>query len=113
MIGGGAGMKLTIVNAPPTKQCHPDFPSSVPPSAAPAVMLLPIRARRSPAYNGDESMRLFELLTRLGNDEDGATLLEYTVLIAIMLVAVIATITLVGGWLGGQWTALNGALPAK
>jgi hypothetical protein len=32
-------------------------------------------------------MRLFELLTRLGNDEDGATLLEYTVLIAIMLVA--------------------------
>jgi hypothetical protein len=33
-------MKLTIVNAPPTKQCHPDFPSSAPPSAAPAVMLL-------------------------------------------------------------------------
>jgi pilus assembly protein Flp/PilA len=58
-------------------------------------------------------MRLFELLPRLANDEDGATLLEYTVLIAIMLVAVIATITLVGGWLTGQWTALNGALPAK
>ena len=58
-------------------------------------------------------MRLLELLARLGNDEDGATLLEYTVLVAIMLVAVIATITLVGGWLGGQWTALNGALPAK
>ena len=58
-------------------------------------------------------MRLLELLTRLGTDEDGATLLEYTVLVAIMLVAVIATITLVGGWLGGQWTALNGALPAK
>jgi pilus assembly protein Flp/PilA len=52
-------------------------------------------------------------LTRLGNDEDGAALLEYTVLIAIMLVAVIATITLVGGWITGRWTALNGALPAK
>jgi pilus assembly protein Flp/PilA len=58
-------------------------------------------------------MRLFELLTRLGNDEDGATLLEYTVLLALLLVATIATITLVGGWLSGQWTALNGALPAK
>jgi pilus assembly protein Flp/PilA len=58
-------------------------------------------------------MRLFELLKRLGNDEDGATLLEYTVLIAIMLVAVIGTITVVGGWITGRWTALNGALPAK
>jgi pilus assembly protein Flp/PilA len=58
-------------------------------------------------------MRLFELLTQLGNDEDGATLLEYTVLIAIMLVAVVGTITVVGGWITGRWTALNGALPAK
>jgi pilus assembly protein Flp/PilA len=58
-------------------------------------------------------MRLFELLTRLANDEDGAALLEYTVLIAILLVAVIATITTVGGWITGRWTALNGALPAK
>jgi pilus assembly protein Flp/PilA len=40
-------------------------------------------------------------------------LLEYTVLLAILLVAVIATITLVGGWITGRWTALNGALPAK
>jgi pilus assembly protein Flp/PilA len=58
-------------------------------------------------------MRLLELLTRLGNDEDGATLLEYTVLLAILLVAVITTITLVGGWITGKWTELNGALPAK
>jgi pilus assembly protein Flp/PilA len=113
MIGGGAGMKLTIVNAPPTKQCHPDFPSSVPPSAAYPIRARNRNVRRSPATMEMRHMRLFELLTRLGNDEDGATLLEYTVLIAIMLVAVIATITLVGGWLGGQWTALNGALPAK
>ena len=58
-------------------------------------------------------MRLFELLTRLGNDEDGAALLEYTALLGILLLATIATITLVGGWISGQWTALNGALPAK
>jgi Flp pilus assembly pilin Flp len=42
-------------------------------------------------------MRLFELLKRLGNDEDGASLLEYTVLLALLPVAVIGTVTLVGG----------------
>ena len=42
---------------------------------------------------------------RFGNDEDGAALIEYTVLLGIMLVAVVATIGLVGD-LGqrGQWT---------
>jgi pilus assembly protein Flp/PilA len=34
------------------------------------------------------------------------------VLLGIMLVAVIATIILVGTWISGQWTALNAALPA-
>jgi pilus assembly protein Flp/PilA len=58
-------------------------------------------------------MRLFELLKRLANDEDGAALLEYTVLLALLLVATIGTITLVGGWISGKWTALNAALPAK
>jgi pilus assembly protein Flp/PilA len=58
-------------------------------------------------------MRLFELLTRLGNDEDGAALLEYTVLLALLLVAVIGTVALVGGWISNKWTTLNGALPAK
>jgi len=51
------------------------------------------------------------LLRRLGKDEDGAALIEYTVLLGILLVAVIATIGLVGTWINGQWTALNAALP--
>ena len=55
-------------------------------------------------------MRLFALLTRLGKDEDGAALLEYTVLMGLLLVATIATVTLVGGWISGKWTALNAAL---
>jgi pilus assembly protein Flp/PilA len=38
-------------------------------------------------------------------------LIEYTVLIAILLVAVIATIGLVGTWISGKWTALDKALP--
>ena len=44
------------------------------------------------------------------NDEDGAALIEYTVLLGLMLVAVVATITLVGTWVVGRWTALNTAL---
>jgi pilus assembly protein Flp/PilA len=49
-------------------------------------------------------------LARCGGDEDGAALIEYTVLIGLMLVGVVATITLVGTWVGGQWTALQTAV---
>jgi pilus assembly protein Flp/PilA len=58
-------------------------------------------------------MKALQLLKRLAKDEDGAALLEYTVLLGILLVAVIATITLVGAWISGQWTSLNSALPTK
>ena len=58
-------------------------------------------------------MRQFmNAVKRFGKDEEGAALIEYTVLLGIMLVAVIATIILVGTWVSGKWTALNGALPA-
>jgi pilus assembly protein Flp/PilA len=50
------------------------------------------------------------LAKRFVADEEGAALVEYTVLIGIMLVAVIAAIISVGGWVNTQWTALNGAL---
>jgi len=39
--------------------------------------------------------------------EDGASFLEYTVLLAIILVASILTIRAVGTWAAGQWTFLN------
>jgi pilus assembly protein Flp/PilA len=58
-------------------------------------------------------MKLIELAKRLAKDEDGAALLEYTVLLGILLVAVIATITLVGTWISGQWTTLHSSLPTK
>ena len=51
-----------------------------------------------------------EWMARLKNDEEGAALIEYTVLIGLMLVGVVATVTLVGTWVGGQWTTLNGVL---
>jgi pilus assembly protein Flp/PilA len=51
------------------------------------------------------------LVLKLGRDEEGASLIEYTVLLAILLIAVIATIAAVGTWINGKWTTLNGALP--
>ena len=53
---------------------------------------------------------LIDLMTRLAEDEDGAALLEYTVLLGILLVAVIAVIAAVGGWISKEWTALNSQL---
>ena len=50
------------------------------------------------------------LIARLRQDEDGAALIEYTVLLGIMVVAVIATIIAVGTWVNGKWTTLNGQL---
>jgi pilus assembly protein Flp/PilA len=54
-----------------------------------------------------------QLVKRLQADEEGAALVEYTVLLGIMLVAVITTIGLVGGWMGTKWTALWNALSAN
>jgi len=50
------------------------------------------------------------LVRRLAEDEYGAALIEYTVLIGILIVAVLTTIIAVGGWVSGSWTTLNGLL---
>ena len=47
------------------------------------------------------------LMKQLKNDENGAALIEYTVLIGILLVAVIAIIVAVGGWVSTKWASLN------
>jgi pilus assembly protein Flp/PilA len=52
-----------------------------------------------------------DLICKVYNDEEGAALIEYTVLLAILLVAVIATIAAVGRWINSKWTTLNAALP--
>ena len=54
--------------------------------------------------------KVVSLINRLRRDEDGAALIEYTVLLGIMVVAVIATIIAVGGWINGRWTLLNGQI---
>jgi pilus assembly protein Flp/PilA len=54
-----------------------------------------------------------QLLKRFGKDEEGAALVEYTVLLGVMLVAVIGTIVLVGGWVNTKWAALWTALSSN
>ena len=49
-------------------------------------------------------------LAGLRRDEDGAALIEYTVLLGILLVAVIVVIGAVGTWINSEWTALNSNL---
>jgi pilus assembly protein Flp/PilA len=57
--------------------------------------------------------KALQLLNKLARDEEGAALVEYTVLLGIMLVAVVTTIGLVGGWVNTKWTALWTALSAN
>jgi pilus assembly protein Flp/PilA len=58
-------------------------------------------------------MRKFlELAKRFRREDDGAAMIEYTVLLGIITAAVIATIVLVGIWVSGQWTNFYAALPS-
>ena len=51
------------------------------------------------------------LLKRFICDQGGAALVEYTVLLAILLVAVLSSIVLVASWISGQWATFFGLLP--
>ena len=50
-------------------------------------------------------------LDRFSRDEDGVTMLEYTILLGIITVAAITSIGVAGTWVGTKWTALTGKLP--
>jgi pilus assembly protein Flp/PilA len=52
-------------------------------------------------------MALISLLNRIKKDENGAALIEYTVLLGILLIAVIAIIAGVGGWISAEWASLS------
>ena len=63
--------------------------------------------------DNESARNAVQLVKQLASDEEGAALVEYTVLLGIMLVAVITTIGLVGGWMSTKWTALWTALSAN
>jgi pilus assembly protein Flp/PilA len=75
---------------------------------------LPARARHGAATGNEkveQARRAFmrqamQLIKKIQKDEEGAALVEYTVLLGVMLVAVISTIVLVGGWVNTKWVTL-------
>jgi pilus assembly protein Flp/PilA len=50
---------------------------------------------------------IIKLMNELKSDENGAALIEYTVLLGILLVAVIVVIGAVGKWVSTEWASLN------
>jgi pilus assembly protein Flp/PilA len=55
-------------------------------------------------------VKVMNLISRFKSDENGAALIEYTVLLAILIVAVIVIITGVGKWVSAEWASLSAAL---
>jgi pilus assembly protein Flp/PilA len=53
-----------------------------------------------------------KLIAKFAKDESGAALVEYSLLIGLITVAVVATIVLIGTWVSAQWVALNTAVTA-
>jgi pilus assembly protein Flp/PilA len=54
--------------------------------------------------------RLKTELVRLARDERGASLLEYTILLALITAGAVASVTSVGTWVSGRWGILTTAL---
>jgi pilus assembly protein Flp/PilA len=55
---------------------------------------------------------LTEMAKRFRHDEDGAAMVEYSVLIGIITVGAIIAITAVGVWVTGSWEGLQTAIGA-
>jgi len=55
---------------------------------------------------------IVKLVKQFKSDEDGAALIEYTVLLGILLVAVVGIITTVSGKVTAIWTGLSTTLAA-
>jgi pilus assembly protein Flp/PilA len=56
--------------------------------------------------------KLKVLASRFVREDDGAALIEYSILIGLIAAAVITSIVAIGVWITGRWTALQAALGA-
>ena len=54
---------------------------------------------------------LATLKDRLGRDESGASLVEYSVLIGVITVTMVTTLGLVSVWISGRWASVEAILP--
>lgn len=55
--------------------------------------------------------KLITMARQFRDDDRGAAMVEYTILLGIITIAVIASIITVGAWVGVQWVSLAAALP--
>lgn len=55
---------------------------------------------------------MLKFINKFAKKEDGASLIEYSILIGLITVAAIASITLMGPWIAQQWAALVAATGA-
>jgi pilus assembly protein Flp/PilA len=62
---------------------------------------------------GKDMKKLMTIARQFRDDEEGAAMIEYTVLIGLITAGVILMIVAVGGWVTTEWTALNTTLQAN
>ena len=55
--------------------------------------------------------KLGNVMRRFHDEEEGAALIEYSILVGIISAAAITAVAAVALWITGRWTALCGALP--
>ena len=55
-------------------------------------------------------LKAVRLVNRIRKDEEGAALIEYTILLGIIAIAVIGFATTISGWITTQWSTLCGKL---
>ena len=60
---------------------------------------------RSPIWRALMS-KAVRLLNQIRKDEEGAALIEYTILLGIIAIAVIGFATTISGWITTQWSTL-------
>ncbi len=53
-----------------------------------------------------------KFLAKFRKNDDGASLIEYSLLIGLITVAAVASIALMGPWVAAQWAALVAATGA-
>lgn len=56
--------------------------------------------------------KLMTMTRQFRDDENGAAMVEYSILIGIIAVASIMTVLAIGGWVNGRFTGLCAALEA-
>jgi pilus assembly protein Flp/PilA len=54
--------------------------------------------------------KLMTIARQFRDDEDGAAMIEYTILLGVIAAVSIVTIASVGTWVSGQWTSLDTCL---